>query len=88
MTSQPFPGQQQIFITTQQQSSYNQQPQIFIPNQSLTFSPNWQYPLNLDPRQQMVQYNLQQPNLPPYNQQPNANTTFSPGQLNAVHLPT
>lgn len=48
---QRFPG-------NQQQSPFNQQPRMFIPNQSQTILPNSQHStVNFDPQQQMDQYN-------------------------------
>lgn len=82
MTNQPFAGQQQIFITNQQQLPSNQHPQLYIHNQPLTFLPyNYQHQMiHSGQRQQLVQCNLLPPSPPPYNiQQSDAHETSTSG---------
>lgn len=63
MTAKPFSGQQPIIFVTQQESVPNEQPHIFSSNQSPTFLQHATI-INLEPGQQGVQYNPQQPNSP------------------------
>lgn len=93
MTGQPFRGQQQVSFANQQHLASNQQPQIFIPKQPATYLSSSQQPvlqpksqqpmqqsvINLDSRQQVVQYNPQQPTSSPYSQQSIDYTELPPG---------